>query len=124
MVAAAATAPDELSTRRHDLRERADNRAMTDTPPADLGRFLTVADAAEVLNVTPGEVLELVRTGELPAIPVGSARQWRIEREVLEGYIAAMYEQARRMSLWRQGDLADLLEFSAAPIIDSDPPRR
>jgi excisionase family DNA binding protein len=92
---------------------------MTDTPSAALGRFLTVADAAEVLRITAADVLDLVRSGELPAIPIGSARQWRIERDVLETYIEAMYEQARRMSLWHQGDLADLLEF-APPLTESD----
>ena len=94
---------------------------MTDTPPADLGRFLTVADAAEALCITTGDVLELVRSGELPAIAIGSARQWRIERDVLETYIEAMYEQARRMSLWHQGELADVLEFSPAPLTETDP---
>ncbi len=97
---------------------------MTDTPPAALGRFLTVADAAEVLSVTIADVLDLVRSGELPAIAIGTARQWRIEREVLETYIEAMYEQARRMSLWHQGDLADLIEFSPPPLTETDPRRR
>ena len=74
-------------------------------PAEGLGRFLTLADTAEVLSVSPHEVLELVRSGELPAIKVGSKGQWRIENSVLESYIEALYEETRRMSLWNQSDI-------------------
>ncbi|CAN5201878.1 hypothetical protein BH09ACT1_BH09ACT1_01760 [soil metagenome] len=69
-----------------------------------LGRFLTLADTAEVLNVTVSQAYALVRTGELPAIKVGGHGHWRIERSVLESYISAKYEESRRMSLWNQSD--------------------
>lgn len=85
---------------------------MNDTSSADLGRFLTVADAAELLRVTPAEVLEVVRSGELPAIAVGSARSWRIERSALEGYIDALYEQSRRMALWNQAQFTEIIELT------------
>lgn len=68
-------------------------------PSPHLGRFLTIADTAEVLAITPAEVLELVRSGELIAITVGRA-SLRVERVVLEEYIEARYEAARRRSLW------------------------
>lgn len=84
-----------------------------------LGRFLTVADTAEVLNVTPAAVMELVRSGELPAIRVGQQGPWRIERNVLESYIDAKYEEARRLSLWEQSQLVDLPEISGGRIIRS-----
>jgi len=68
-------------------------------PSPGVGRFLTVADAAEVLAITPAQVLDLVRSGELIAITVGRA-SLRIERVVLEEYIEARYEEARRRQLW------------------------
>jgi excisionase family DNA binding protein len=81
-------------------------------PAEGLGRFLTLADTAEVLSVSPHEVLELVRSGELPAIKVGSNGQWRIENSVLESYIEALYEETRRMSLWNQSDIATVTEVN------------
>jgi len=58
-------------------------------------RFLTLADVAEVLNVSASQAYALVRSGELPAIKVGGRGQWRVESAVLEEYIARMYEQTR-----------------------------
>lgn len=77
-----------------------------------IGRFLTLADAAEVLSISSRQVLALIRSGELPAIRVGASGQWRIERTVLESYIEALYEQTRRMSLWHQSEYTDVAEFS------------
>lgn len=82
------------------------------TPAESLGRFLTLADTAEMLSISPKQAYALVRSGELPAIKVGASGQWRIERSVLESYIEAMYEQTRRMNLWNQADYADLAEFT------------
>lgn len=65
-----------------------------------IGRFLTIADTAEVLNLSPTETHDLITSGELPAIKVGG--QWRIERAVLENYIEAKYEEARRLTLWKE----------------------
>jgi excisionase family DNA binding protein len=81
-------------------------------PTAALGRFLTLADAAEVLNISATQAYALVRSGELPAIKIGTHGQWRVERAVLESYIEALYEEARRMSLWNQSDYANLPELS------------
>ena len=69
-------------------------------------RFLTLADVAEILNVSAAQAYALVRSGELPAIQVGGRGQWRIEEERLEGYILAKYVEAEaRTSLsdvgWR-----------------------
>jgi excisionase family DNA binding protein len=85
---------------------------MDQTPAGGLGRFLTVADTAELLNVSLSQAYALVRTGELPAIKIGARGQWRVERSVLESYIEAKYEEARRMSLWNQSEYADLAELS------------
>lgn len=58
-------------------------------------RFLTLADVAEVLNISQSQTYALVRSGELPAIKVGGRGQWRIERDQLETFIARMYDQTR-----------------------------
>jgi excisionase family DNA binding protein len=76
-----------------------------------LGRFLTIADTAEVLNISAGQAYALVRSGELPAIKVGAGGTWRIERERLEDYIAAKYEENRRRGLWNQAEFADVPEL-------------
>jgi excisionase family DNA binding protein len=70
---------------------------MNDTNPAStLARFLTLADTAEVLNVSASQAYALVRSGELPAIKVGGRGQWRVERQKLESYIERMYDQTRQ----------------------------
>ncbi|MEO7006836.1 MAG: helix-turn-helix domain-containing protein [Terrimesophilobacter sp.] len=85
---------------------------MNDTNPAGtLARFLTLADTAEVLNVSARQAYALVRSGELPAIKVGGRGQWRVERSVLESYIEAKYEESRRLSLWNQSDYGSLPEL-------------
>jgi len=89
--------------------------------PARLGRFLTLADTAEVLAITPAEALDLVRSNELPAIRVGSSHAWRVERRMLESYIEAKYEEARRLSLWEQSDFGNIPELSGGRILRTDP---
>jgi excisionase family DNA binding protein len=58
-------------------------------------RFLTLADVAEVLNISISQTYALVRNGELEAIKIGGRGQWRVERNKLESYIARMYDQTR-----------------------------
>lgn len=55
-------------------------------------RFLTLADVAEVLNVSASQVYSLVRSGELRAIKVGGRGQWRVEASALEEWIASAYD--------------------------------
>jgi excisionase family DNA binding protein len=76
-----------------------------------IGRFLTIADTAEVLNVSTSQAYALVRSGELPAIKIGASGQWRIERSVLESYIDAMYEENRRRALWKGHDFSGVAEM-------------
>jgi excisionase family DNA binding protein len=57
-------------------------------------RFLTLADVAEVLNISSSQTYALVRSGELPAIQVGGRGQWRVEANRLEEYIAGAYEKS------------------------------
>lgn len=58
-------------------------------------RFLTLADVAEILNISAAQTYALVRNGDLPAIKVGGRGQWRIESRELETYIERMYAQTR-----------------------------
>lgn len=58
-------------------------------------RFLTLADVAEVLNISAAQTYALVRSGDLPAIKIGGRGQWRVEASELETYIARMYDQTR-----------------------------
>ena len=62
--------------------------------PADLPRFLTLADVADVLNVTSRQVYALVRTGDLRGIQIGGRGQWRVEAVELEDYIQRQYARA------------------------------
>jgi excisionase family DNA binding protein len=59
--------------------------------PPTSPRFLTLADVAEVLNVTVRQVYALVRSGDLRGIQIGGRGQWRIENDQLEDYIARQY---------------------------------
>lgn len=62
--------------------------------PSD--RFLTLADVAEVLNISGSQTYALVRNKQLEAIKIGGRGQWRVERSKLEEFIARMYDQTRR----------------------------
>jgi excisionase family DNA binding protein len=56
-------------------------------------RFLTLADVADLLNVTAAQAYALVRSGDLPAVKIGGRGQWRVEQGQLEAYIARMYDE-------------------------------
>ena len=62
--------------------------------PSPSPRFLTLADVADVLNVTVRQVYALVRSGDLRGIQIGGRGQWRIENDQLEDYIARQYARA------------------------------
>lgn len=79
---------------------------------SDLGRLLTVADVADVLNISIDEALDLIENAELSAIRL-STGVWRIERDVLRGFIDDKYEEARRRALWHQAEFADIPEITA-----------
>ena len=84
---------------------------MSDDTDDTFGRFLALTDVAEVLSLTAGEVLALVRSGELPAIRLGSIGQWRVEQRVLESFITDKYDETRRLALWNQAQFADVAEL-------------
>ena len=68
---------------------------MTDLQTVASDRFLTLADVADVLNISASQTYALVRSGDLEAIKIGGRGQWRVERDKLESYIARMYDQTR-----------------------------
>ncbi len=59
-------------------------------------RFLTLADVAEVLNISGSQAYALVRNRELEGIKIGGRGQWRVERDKLEQFISRMYDQTRK----------------------------
>ncbi len=73
-------------------------------------RFLTLADMAEVLNISASQAYALVRNGDVPAIKVGGRGQWRVEANELEAYIARMYAETadfvKSHPLTREDDLS------------------
>jgi excisionase family DNA binding protein len=70
-------------------------------------RFLTIEQAAEELNSKASLIRNLMKTGELRAIKIGAAGQWRIGIQDLEDYIADAYRRtAERIA---SGELADEL---------------
>lgn len=56
-------------------------------------RFLTLADVADILNISASQTYALVRSGELQGIQIGGRGQWRVERSKLEEYIASAYQR-------------------------------
>ena len=58
---------------------------------ADLPRFLTLADVAEILNTSQAQVYALVRRKELRAMKMGGRGQWRVSVKDLETYIEEAY---------------------------------
>ena len=58
---------------------------------ADLPRFLTLPEVAEVLNTSVAQVYALVRRKELLAMKLGGRGQWRVRVTDLEAYIDQQY---------------------------------
>ena len=56
-------------------------------------RFLTLADVAEILNISASQTYALVRSGDLQGIQIGGRNQWRVERSKLEEYIEQAYRK-------------------------------
>lgn len=50
-------------------------------------RMLTLADVAEVLDITVPTARALVRQGEIKGFQVGGRGMWRVESKELDAYI-------------------------------------
>ena len=64
-----------------------DDRAVTEPPPVNVPRFLTLDDVAQELNISRSQTYALVRGPRLRALKIGGRGQWRVERSDLEAYI-------------------------------------
>ncbi|WP_395243701.1 helix-turn-helix domain-containing protein [Agromyces sp. MMS24-K17] len=87
---------------------------MTTPRTREVGRFFSLADAAEILAVDVSMVDALVRSGELPAIRVGSSGPYRIERTQLDLWIEGQYRQSEVDTAWNEGEFANVAELSGA----------
>jgi excisionase family DNA binding protein len=60
---------------------------------ATVSRYVTTAQAAELLAVTPDKITDLIHSGQLPAIDVslhsGGKARWRIAADDLAAFIAS-----------------------------------
>jgi excisionase family DNA binding protein len=63
---------------------------------ADLPRFLTLPDVAEILNTSVAQVYAMVRRGDLQAIKIGGRGQWRVSEADLEEHIAQLRIETRK----------------------------
>lgn len=77
-------------------------------------RFLTLADVADILNISASQTYALVRSGELKGIQIGGRGQWRVERSMLEEYIDGAYQRTAA----NLGDLPPAIPAQAAGIGD------
>jgi excisionase family DNA binding protein len=55
-------------------------------------RFLSLADVAEVLNISTRQARSLVTSGELRGLQIGGRGIWRVAAEDLDAYIQAGFE--------------------------------
>lgn len=56
-------------------------------------RFLTMADVADILNISSAQTYALLRSGDLQGIQIGGRNVWRVERSKLEEYIERAYQR-------------------------------
>ena len=63
------------------------------TLTAVVPRFLTLADVAEILNISATQAYALVRNGELKGMQIGGRRVWRVSSDELEAYIQRCHRE-------------------------------
>lgn len=78
----------------------------------DIVRFLSVADAAEILGVSARYVYSLITSGELLALRVGTSGPWRIETSQLNEFIEHQYDVARSHAKWAAAAFAPAHELA------------
>jgi len=78
-------------------------------------RYLAPAQVAELLAIDIEAVMALVHEGRLRGARLGSPAVWRIEQSSVESYLDEQSEEARRMALWRQSQVASFPELWGTP---------
>ncbi|WP_205843897.1 helix-turn-helix domain-containing protein [Nakamurella deserti] len=73
-------------------------------------RFLTLADVAEILNISMSQSYALVRSGDLQGIQIGGRNQWRVERTKLEEYIEQAYRRTAAQLAELPAELSETAE--------------
>lgn len=81
------------------------------SPASSAARFLTLAQAAELLTLEIDEILALLHEGALRGVRLGTSAQWRVEQDSVADYIDDQIEQTRRMQLWHQSNAASFPEL-------------
>lgn len=64
---------------------------MAESSRGSDARFLTPADVAEILAVSPSQVLKYLRDRDLRGMKLPGKGEWRIEVTALEEFIQARY---------------------------------
>lgn len=72
-------------------------------------QFYTMADVAEILNISSRQAYALVRSGLLPAFRVGDRGHYRVGKAKLQEYINGAYQETeqqvmQRLNAAQQGD--------------------
>lgn len=73
-------------------------------------QFFTPAQVAELLSITPDDVVALIHEGRLRGTRLGRPASWRVERASVSDYLDDQDELSRRHALWRQSNAASLPE--------------
>lgn len=73
--------------------------------------FLAPAQVAELLSITPDEVVTLIHEGALRGTRLGAPASWRVEKDSVRDYIDDQNEQSRRHALWHQSNVASMPEL-------------
>lgn len=74
-------------------------------------RMLAPSQVAEMLQIEVDEVVALTLAGRLRGARVGSPARWRVEAASVDDYLADQSEEARRMALWHQSQIASFPEL-------------
>ncbi|HEU0256406.1 MAG TPA: helix-turn-helix domain-containing protein [Microbacteriaceae bacterium] len=82
-----------------------------------LGRFLTPADAAQILAVPLSTVLDLIDSGEIPAIRIGATGRLRLKRAALDAYIDELYDRRRREMAWHEAGEQKIVEIAGGSVV-------
>lgn len=73
--------------------------------------MLTPSQVAEMLQIEVDEVVALVLEGRLRGAKVGNPARWRVEAASVEDYLADQSEEARRIALWNESQIASFPEL-------------